>query len=459
MVNRIWCETVIPILWKNPWHYKLNYCNKNYLFIIISLYLSDDVKEFLSRQGIQLSSMSHKSLSFDYLSFCKSINVNIIENIISIGSSLSYNQFLLQQEFYNIMMKTCPELKYLDIISIKHQIFYFPEAKVHLDSLCELKCDTSIDPSYFFGLARICQKIQNLIIINTDPRENDGIVKLIEFQKNLKFFEWKDNFDEDNFVEDPYEEIFFALAKKTDNLNHLILYFQFIEYYEHNYLKNVLPKFSKLKTLKIDNLLFSCEEILKTSVYRDLEIFNTDYISIETIISMIENSGGHLKEVLLRYYCYEGEDDFNEDSLILIRTIYEKCPLVEYLSLVFSTSDDHFAEFEKLLKTCQNLRSLLLIISNIYQVETYNKKLENGEKLLNILIRSAPINLREIRFFDNFKFSLKNLEEFLEKWKGRPALSILTSDPVYRREDYVKLINKYKEVGVINDFSEKNIYF
>src|SRR5438045_4036805 len=83
----------------------------------------------------------------------------------------------------------------LDIGSIKHQIFYFPEAKARLESLCELKCDTSIDSSYFYGLVRICQYIQRLIIINKYLKVNHGMVKLIEIQRNLKYFEWKDDFE------------------------------------------------------------------------------------------------------------------------------------------------------------------------------------------------------------------------------------------------------------------------
>ncbi len=88
----------------------------------------------------------------------------------------------------------------------------------------------------------------------------------------------------------------------------------------------------------------------------------------------------------------------------------------------------------KLLKVCQKLKSLLLIISNFDEDE--EKILENGEELLKALAKSAPTNLREIRFFNDFKFSLKALEEFLEKWKDRPALSILTSDPIYQGDDY-----------------------
>src|SRR5436190_1865913 len=108
MVNRLWCETVIPVLWRNHWNYNISYYN---------------------------------------------------------------NKFLLQQEFHNLFLKKCPEVKYLDMKSIKHQIFYFSEAKARLESLCELKCDTSTDSSYFCGLSYICQCIQRLIIVNVNPKD------------------------------------------------------------------------------------------------------------------------------------------------------------------------------------------------------------------------------------------------------------------------------------------------
>src|SRR6266536_2444243 len=231
MANRLWCETVIPILWRNPWRYTMCYNNKVSLYYIITFYLPDDIKEFLTKQPPQ-------SILFDYLSFCRSINVDILNTIISIGSSTLYNQFLLQREIYSLLIKKCPELKYLNIGLIKHQIFYFPEAKNRLESLCELKCNTSIDPSYFYGLARVCQYIQRLIIISKNMMVNHGMVKLIEIQRNLKYFEWKDDFEDDDYVEDPYEEILLALTKNADTLNYLIMSFQPLNcYYEHNFLQ------------------------------------------------------------------------------------------------------------------------------------------------------------------------------------------------------------------------------
>ncbi|CAG8766250.1 16644_t:CDS:2, partial [Rhizophagus irregularis] len=105
---------------------------------------------------------------------------------------------------------------------------------------------------------------------------------------------------------------------------------------------------------------------------------------------------------------------------------------------------------EKLLKICQNLKSLLLIIID-YACEdsTYEQKvLEYGEILLKILISSTLNNMKEIRFCGDFKFSLQALEEFLKKWEGN-ALSIITSN--YIEEDYEELINKYKNNGKLDD--------
>jgi hypothetical protein len=455
LVNRIWHEIVIPILWRNPWCYDIDYSNKDYLFTIIASYLSDDIKELLTKQGIQLPSFSYQSLLFDYLSFCRSINIDTLNNVIFTRSFLAYDKFLLQQEFYNLFMKKCPELKYLDMKSIKHQIFYFPEAKLRFESLYELKCDTSIDSFYFYGLVRISQYIQRLIIVNNvSTKVNLGIVKLIEVQKNLKYFEWKDDYVFYATGSDPYKEILLALEKKVDIINHLKLFFLYID----NTLQKVLPKLHKLKTLTINDLSYLNEEQLKMCAYHDLEILKIDHYDLKAATIIIGNSGGHLRKILINYYDYDYDyyEDFNNISLILIRKIYENCPLIEYLTLEISSSKKHFSEFEKLLKICQNLKSLLLVIYT-KELETEGKLLENGEELLKTLIKSAPTNLREIRFFHDFKFSLEALEEFLGKWKGC-ALSIITSDTIYEEENYVKLINKYKNDGVIKDFICKTFF-
>jgi hypothetical protein len=129
--------------------------------------------------------------------------MKVIKNIVSFSSTSAYDQFLLQQEIHNLLMDKLTEVKYLDMGSIEHQIFSFPKAKTCLGSLCELRCDTSIDSTYFYGLAYVCKQIQRIIIINTNIKDdidgNDGMFKLIEAQKNLQYFKWKDDLKDDDF--------------------------------------------------------------------------------------------------------------------------------------------------------------------------------------------------------------------------------------------------------------------
>src|SRR5207248_3445355 len=128
------------------------------------------------------------------------------------------------------------------------------------------------------------------------------------------------------------------------------------------------------------------EELSKILVYHDLEILKINYITLNAASIIIENNGRHLKKIL-QSYNRTFENNFEEGSLIFICKIYENCPLIEYLSLSFSPSKKHFTEFEKLLKVCQNLKSLLLVIYNFDKEETYEKISENGKELLKALTR------------------------------------------------------------------------
>ena len=101
LVNKLWCETAIPILWRDPWCYedKIDYQEKYYLYHIITSCLSNDIKSSLISRGIHLFPISYQLLSFDYLSFCRSINTKVIKDIISLGSTSTYYQFLFLTAF------------------------------------------------------------------------------------------------------------------------------------------------------------------------------------------------------------------------------------------------------------------------------------------------------------------------------------------------------------------------
>ncbi|CAG8723236.1 20942_t:CDS:2 [Rhizophagus irregularis] len=415
----------------------------------------ETLEEFLERwEGSTLSILISND-TCEGEDYKKLINKYKDSKVIKDFRRESYENFLLQREFYDLFTKKFLELKYLDLKSIKHQIFYFPEAsRFRFESLCELKCDTSTESSFFYGLAHFSQYIQRLIIDNNIFSKVDfGITKLIEVQKNLKYFEWNDISTNSNVRKNPYKEILLALGKKADNINHLKLFFM----YPDCTLQKVFPNFHKLKTLIINRFNDFNEDQLRMCVYRDLEILYINHYELKAASIIIENSGEHLKKIYIdqNYNHRFHHDNFEEYSLILIRKIYKNCSSIEYLCLPYYPSMDHFIEIEKLLKVCQNLKTLL-IYKIMNEIETEGKLLNNGEELLKILIKSTPTNLREIVFLYDFNFSLEVLEKFLGKWKGH-ALSILTiTNPAYKAENYVKLINKYKNDGVIKDFRHES---
>ncbi|CAB4443152.1 unnamed protein product [Rhizophagus irregularis] len=292
---------------------------------------------------------------------------------------------------------------------------------------------------------------------------NYGTIKLIELQKNLKYFKWKyEEYLSELLLEDPYKDIFNILKKHANTLNHFevklqyycghhVNFYDIYDDFDYTFLQYTLLELHNLKILDINSPIFlknnDFNEKLEKVAYRDLEILKIDFIEIYQVNYIIKNSL-YLKELLINDYHWD-EDSFNDDSLNFIRTIYENCFLIECLSIpIFPLLENHFIEFEKLLKRCQNLRSL-------YFKDTYYKarELEYGDYLSNSLVKEASINLRVIRISYDIRFSLKAFETFFEKWKGRSAVSIHFDDYYfYHKNDlYMKLISKYKIEGVIKD--------
>jgi hypothetical protein len=83
------------------------------------------------------------------------------------------------------------------------------ECKVHLGSLYELIFDSTIDTSYFYGLSSICHHIKKITVIGIKVYRE--IAKLIQVQKYLTYFEWKDDLEDKIIAGDPYKEIFCAI--------------------------------------------------------------------------------------------------------------------------------------------------------------------------------------------------------------------------------------------------------
>src|SRR2546425_10202534 len=101
LVNRLWCEVSVSILWRSI---------RNYNTLIACLnFLSNELKETLYKNGIITSTPP----MFNYPSFCKVLSVNQVKN--EIGQLLNSRQFrnlkvVLIEEILKLLMNQISSL-------------------------------------------------------------------------------------------------------------------------------------------------------------------------------------------------------------------------------------------------------------------------------------------------------------------------------------------------------------
>src|SRR5579871_5779278 len=77
LVNRLWCEIAVRILWKNV----RNYCLPNFCTLIACL--PNESKEILHKNGITILAPTSKPPMFNYTSFCKVLSIFQVNWLIS----------------------------------------------------------------------------------------------------------------------------------------------------------------------------------------------------------------------------------------------------------------------------------------------------------------------------------------------------------------------------------------
>src|ERR1044072_9807513 len=76
LVNRLWCEIAVRILWRNVW----NYSTTNFLTLISCL--PNESKNILCKNGIVISAPISKSPIFNYAAFCRELSINKVNGMI-----------------------------------------------------------------------------------------------------------------------------------------------------------------------------------------------------------------------------------------------------------------------------------------------------------------------------------------------------------------------------------------
>ena len=141
LVNRLWCEVSVRILWRSI---------RNYNTLITCL--PNESKEILSKNGIVTSTLA--APTFNYPSFCKVLSVREVNN--NIGLLFKNQKSIVTQEIFKLLINQISSLKKLKIYSclrVFTRSITFPEASDCLKDLTELHCSSDIYPEFFCKLS------------------------------------------------------------------------------------------------------------------------------------------------------------------------------------------------------------------------------------------------------------------------------------------------------------------
>src|SRR4051812_36199527 len=147
LVNRLWCEVSVIILWRSI---------RNYNTLIACL--PNESKEILYQNGIITSaSASSNPLTFNYASYCKVLSISQIDNEIcqflrNQQSVLSQNlNIIIIQEIFKLLMSQISSLKVVNLYLSSNipNFTSFPGANNCLKELSELHCVSDIYSEFF----------------------------------------------------------------------------------------------------------------------------------------------------------------------------------------------------------------------------------------------------------------------------------------------------------------------
>ncbi|PKK59061.1 hypothetical protein RhiirC2_795374 [Rhizophagus irregularis] len=398
LTNRTWCRIAVPILWKNPWNLKDSGW-KQMLNVIIS-HLSNESRNILKNICIDLLPFltnPYQNPLFDYISFCRHLDLVSIDYIILKFTNKESNS-ILTNEIINLFINGSRKFTHLYIpYNFNFQIHLIPEVRSCLSE-----------------------------------------IEFLSSQQNLFNLDLKSHYLYDNDVIRNLEN---SLIKHANTI-------QYLKISKGKLYKKVLASFINLKVLELDcgSNNWECLENLSLPY---LQILRTKNVPIKSLISLIENTKGYLIEIKI-------DSTYHNivDNKRIIQVIYEKCPNLIFLKSVLR--NNNILEFENLLVNCQNLTGLYILTNeaNLF-IDDYSFSVDrtfDWDKLFEILNLSSPISLFKFKFKFNYFLSpkLNSLKLFFDNWKDRHSIYLQLSQ--IRCDIENLMVEKYKS-GIVKRFN------
>ncbi|CAB5197583.1 hypothetical protein RhiirA5_426140 [Rhizophagus irregularis] len=437
LVNKKWCNIVVPILWKRCF---LGEINEKLCNVILS-FLPSSSKKLLSNNDIKLPSLTlSKFPLFNYISFCRYIspdNVDKIINIVLKNLCNDHRRNLMEQEIYKLFISQCKNVKYL-CWTTRQPLTLFPGASIFFSQLYELYINIdSVNSDALYELAQICKDLNTLSISGYCNIPN--LFYLIDAQRNLKKLSLHAEVDEK--TGNCGKELSKALRNRT-TINSLYL----------NSIDNiVLSSLTTLVNLKKLTILHwknykEIQQYLAIYEFPNLQqlILRQGHLSsFKEISLLIEKTMGNISEIDIVTI-----NKTAKEAEILIKAIVDNCPKISDLYTYIEPKD--FIHVKTLLLNCRFLRIIELRSLEFFINENDNNI---GDELLDIFILFSPKSLDNISISGFWKYSIDAFNRFFEGFRKRPLqhFNIIFDKLSYSNitSNHKIIIRKYINEGVV----------
>ncbi|PKY37570.1 hypothetical protein RhiirA4_536547 [Rhizophagus irregularis] len=430
LVNRLWCEIAVRILWKDVFCSSTP-CPRVVLSLLspIIACLPNESKDLLYKNGIFFKTSTWKPPLFNYASYCKILSINKIDQMIQNAflQNLNSDKELILQEILKVLMSQISSLKSLDYSKcpMNVKLINFPGAKDCLMNLTELSCCST---DKYSELSPICHNIQSLTVEFGDFISN-GLKDLISLQHNLKnvtlIYSYISLLNRTSGME--------IITSSLSNFSLTLTRLKIIEY--------CIPLSFISCFINLQELILSYEyddglndfDQLQYIKFPRLKVLKFLYMipKVDMLIKFLEINGKNLDEL------YTGEYD---RSLNL--AIAEFCSNLKILFVMFINVG--LDTLGIILKSCQYLESINIWCNYI-----------DKKRFLEVLAKNTPKNFSELKIYYIFdQIHPDELEEFFINWKihmPRRSLSlvIIKSICLEVNVETMKLIEKYVEMKLI----------
>ncbi|GBC10638.1 hypothetical protein RclHR1_00980015 [Rhizophagus clarus] len=446
LVNRLWCEVSVTILWRNIWIVIDNSFDDQHRLKVESSILKtliaclpNESKTHLNENGILNSTQISKTTLFNYASFCKVLSINNIDQMI-VNTFKDQKKHLLTEEIIKMFMKRISSLKELSIYAnnsnnLNLSILNYPETKDCLTKLSKLSCNSNIKSDFFDKLSQICNNIQTLTIEFNDIISND-LKNLISSQNNLKSLSLRLNYD-------MTRDVITSLTKHSETLIKLKINWRNL-YWNRKEQTLFITKFTNLQELVLSFHHKECFDGLNYTLQHIVfpQLKNLKFLhrcpEDDVLIKFLENNGKNLKEFYI-----------NSSNTLILLAIAEFCSDLKSLYILFKF--DKIEAIKAVLNNCQQLEC----IETQYYYGLLKEKI-----LLEILAKYSQKNFYRLKlhYYSSSQLNPKDLEEFFIYWKNRVQQKLFHFTIIFKYLEYykvsnlksnesIKMIEKYKILG------------